>query len=211
MKLCCISDTHCQLSTVREKILNVDADLLAFCGDMTYSGSLQEVIKEMRILGELSYRFKQGVIVIPGNHDRLSESEPSLFASIAQENGLIYMHEKSVTIGGLHFYGSGWTPEFCNWAWGYPRELGQQIWENIPDDTEVLLTHGPYKGILDNGGLGCYDLRQRVGHLPKLRLHVFGHMHSSYGEVVQAGVRFVNASICNERYEPVNSPVVIEI
>ena len=60
-------------------------------------------------------------------------------------------------------------------------------------------------------GVGCADLLEKIKKLPKLKLHVFGHIHGSYGEMKIGGVTFVNASICDEGYYPVNRPIVVEI
>lgn len=88
----------------------------------------------------------------------------------------------------------------------------------IPTDTNVLVTHGPPLGILDKTdgryhapeNVGCWDLAKRIRELPELKLHVFGHIHCAYGWEKLAGVTYVNASICNERYEHSNRPIVFD-
>lgn len=45
----------------------------------------------------------------------------------------------------------------------------------------------------------------------KPQIHVFGHIHHSYGEKLFNGTHFVNASICNERYQPLNKPIEVEV
>ena len=81
-------------------------------------------------------------------------------------------------------------------------------------DTDLLVTHGPPKGILDltprGEPVGCEELREAVRRV-KPRLHVFGHIHHAYGRHVVDGTRFVNASICDEFYEPSNRPVVVDL
>jgi len=42
------------------------------------------------------------------------------------------------------------------------------------------------------------------------KIHVFGHIHHSYGQRTMDGIEFLNASICDERYEPTNKPIVVE-
>ena len=79
----------------------------------------------------------------------------------------------------------------------------------------MLITHGPPAGILDqpfgNGEhAGCELLLKRVEEV-RPRLHVFGHIHGSYGQTRIGETLFVNASLCDERYQPVNRPHVIEI
>jgi len=58
--------------------------------------------------------------------------------------------------------------------------------------------------------VGCLDLLERVGHL-NLTAHVFGHIHEGYGLYDRDGLRFVNASICNARFQPVNPPIILDI
>jgi hypothetical protein len=71
-------------------------------------------------------------------------------------------------------------------------------------------------GISGNLGLeyaGCYSLMKKINNLPNLRAHICGHIHESYGYAVREsdGVKFVNASICDERYLPINTPISIEL
>jgi len=91
----------------------------------------------------------------------------------------------------------------------------KKMWDLIPDDTEILITHGPPFGIQDQVEsrekfVGCEELRNAIDNrLKKLKLHVFGHVHKGYGKVEVCGVIHVNASIMNEDYEPVNKPIRI--
>jgi Icc-related predicted phosphoesterase len=81
----------------------------------------------------------------------------------------------------------------------------------------VLITHGPPHGILDEVVMppgkhqGCEALRERLGSLPALRVHAFGHIHEAYGTLSEGACRFVNASICDFHYAPVNAPVVVDL
>jgi hypothetical protein len=98
---------------------------------------------------------------------------------------LIYLQDSSTTLrfqGGrpVRIYGSPWTPEHGNWAFQYPR-TGPNRWKGtIPEDTDILLTHGPPKHHLDLGHLGCSSLLNEVHEKPPL-LYVFGHIHAGYG------------------------------
>ena len=88
-------------------------------------------------------------------------------------------------------------------------------WEYIADDTDVLITHGPPKDILDysrygNENCGCPLLRMRVFDIKPL-VHIFGHIHGEYGIKVENEITFINASTVNERYNVVNKPIVIDV
>jgi Icc-related predicted phosphoesterase len=80
-----------------------------------------------------------------------------------------------------------------------------QIWSLIPDDTDILVTHGPPRGVLDvirNGrGVGSTNLQNEVfGRLrEKLKVHCFGHIHEDPGHVVREGIKFFNSAICDKR------------
>jgi Icc-related predicted phosphoesterase len=61
--------------------------------------------------------------------------------------------------------------------------------------------------------VGCKALYQRI-QLIKPKLHVFGHIHESYGKQQDdenQSTIFINAATCNIRYHPVQSPIVVEL
>lgn len=78
----------------------------------------------------------------------------------------------------------------------------------------MLITHGPPRNILDMAGqrvpVGCADLTKRLRKL-RVKVHAFGHIHQSSGVLERDGTVYVNASICNVAYVPVNPPRVVII
>lgn len=206
MRVCCISDTH----TKHKHVQIPECDLLVFAGDFSGNGKIKELLSFAEWVSSLDIPS----IVVAGNHDFIAEQQD--IRSYFRGN-VRYLQDDQCYFGGLKFYGSPWQPEFCNWAFNLPR--GEQLarkWSMIPDDVDVLITHGGPAGILSttNEGLdvGCYDLRRRIEELSNLKLHVFGHIHEAYGQ--ENGIdncRFVNASICDLGYRPVNQPIVVEI
>jgi len=219
MKIVCISDTHCKL----RKINVPEGDLLLHAGDLTFRGTVQEISSELKELGRIAKNFKM-TCLSPGNHDWLSEKQPTLFKQMCEDVGVTYLHDSSVMFEDKLIYGSGWTPEFCNWALNLPRgQALKEKWDLIPDETQILITHGPPFGILDivehsihNGHVqehvGCKDLYSRIQQLKDLRLSVFGHLHFCGGISVKiSDINFINASVCTELYEPTNFPVILTI
>lgn len=209
MRVVLLSDTHCQLSKVKVP----DGDLLIHAGDLTYRGTVQEISQELTELSKLPHKHK---VFICGNHDWLGERNPSLLKEIAKEKELIWLNHESIELEGLKIFGSAFTPEFCSWAFNVPRgEALKEKWSAIPDDTNVLITHGPPYGIQDacpdGRQVGCVDLLARLAQLNQLELSVFGHIHDSYGTSILKDKTFINASICNEQYKPVNEPIIINI
>ncbi|MBE94714.1 metallophosphatase domain-containing protein [Marinobacter sp.] len=212
MRLVCISDTH---GMHRDIAFIPNGDVLIHSGDCLGRGSISELEDFIDWLGELPHRHK---ILIAGNHDWCFQTHPEESRSLV--TNAIYLEDSGVSIEGLKFWGSPITPTFRNWA--FNRERGSEIaqhWALIPDDTDVLVTHGPPEGIFDaviekNACLavGCRDLYRRIDQL-NLRAHVFGHIHESYGVGTREkdNVIFVNACICTKAYCPINPPIVIDI
>jgi len=208
MRVVCFSDTHKN----HEELVVPDGDVLVFGGDMSGRGSLRSVIQFNRWIGTQPHKHK---IVIAGNHDWAFRKFGNLTRS--ELTNATYLEDSRVIIDGVTFYGSPWQPEFCGWAFNLPR--GGQLkhkWSCIPDETNVLITHSPPHGIGDfsiigNEHCGCEDLLDRTKELNDLKLHVFGHIHYSYGLTEIDGVSYVNASSCDEEYRITNPPIVVDI
>jgi len=76
----------------------------------------------------------------------------------------------------------------------------EAVYSQIPEDTEILLTHTPAHYILDETKrrvrAGCGVLARRLGELEGCRLHVFGHIHEARGAKIGEGHKVhVNAAI----------------
>jgi Icc-related predicted phosphoesterase len=74
-----------------------------------------------------------------------------------------------------------------------------QLYAQIPEDTDILVTHGPPFGILDSAphsGMhsGCRELLEAVMRV-RPKLHVFGHVHGAYGILQTHQTMFVNAAL----------------
>jgi len=213
MKIICISDTH----GAHRSVSIPDGDLLLHAGDLTNRGELEQVADFNDWLGGLPHAHK---VVIAGNHDFCFENKHRVKAEALLTNAT-YLFDRSVEIEGLTLYGSPWQPWFGGWAFNRKRGADiAEVWEQIPDETDILITHGPPAGILDlcvhGEGAGCKELLYAVEAL-RPRLHVFGHIHEAYGEVQagqqpgQSGTTFVNASIMTFQYEPTNAPIMFEV
>lgn len=214
IKIVCISDTH----NCNEQISVPNGDILIHSGDATTIGNVEQIVAFNRWFASLPHKHK---IFIAGNHDWLFEKDSSLARRLL-DKVIIYLQDNFVEIEGLKIYGSPWQPRFYDWAFNLNRgkEL-EEKWRWIPSDIDVLITHGPPFKILDEvprqyfvENTGCEELRKRIEQiatLKKLKLHVFGHIHCGYGTHEEFGVKFVNASACDEEYQPTQPPIVIEI
>ncbi|GAB4395282.1 MAG: hypothetical protein OHK0053_01720 [Microscillaceae bacterium] len=206
MKIVCLSDTH----TLHRKVKVPEGDILIHAGDICHKGRSREVIEDFdQWLGELPHPYK---IVVAGNHDLLFETEPTATRALLTQ--ATYLEDESLTIEGIKIWGSPVTPYFL--GMGFNRKRGgliRQHWEKIPPDVDLLITHGPPRGILDRTAIGiragCRDLAECVARI-RPRMHLFGHIHERRGQVQTAHTLFVNACIVNVFRRPVNAPVVVD-
>jgi Icc-related predicted phosphoesterase len=209
-EIVCISDTH----NCNEQIRVPDGDILIHAGDATNHGTIKEIILFNQWFGQLPHRYK---IFVAGNHDWLFETNARLAKSLLNHK-IIYLQDSFIEIENLKIYGSPWQPRFFDWAFNLNRgEEMAEKWKLIPADTDILITHGPPKGILDEvprldsfENAGCEELRKKVEEI-KPKLHVFGHIHGGYGSCENFGVRFINAANCDDYYFPGNLPIVIDL
>lgn len=208
MKIVQISDTHGY-----HKQTNIpDGDLLIHAGDISRRGSEEEILDFLEWFSSLSHRYK---IFVAGNHDWFFERKQADYIKEKIPNNVIYLNDSGVEIKGLNIWGSPIQPTFFNWA--FNRERGQNIkhhWDLIPENTDILITHGPPFGILDKTihgkHVGCKALLMRVNQInPKL--HVFGHIHEEHGILKTKSTTFVNASLLNEKYQYVNNALVLNV
>lgn len=215
MRLVCISDTHAlhRAAFGREKPDTLpEGDILLCAGDITNVGDVRDVYNFGEYFKKTNFKHK---ITIAGNHDFCFENQRLHAQELLNIAGWTYLHDNEVVIDGLKFYGSPWQPEFCNWAFNLPRgERLARVWDNIPLDTDVLITHGPPHGILDftcydKLHVGCEELLPRVMKI-KPMLHLFGHIHETHGVHIENGTTYVNASICTLKYAPTNKPIVFD-
>jgi len=57
---------------------------------------------------------------------------------------IIALENSGACIRGLQFWGSPYSPEFCDWSHSVQRGASAaDLWRQIPSGTHVLLTHGP--------------------------------------------------------------------
>lgn len=218
MKIVVISDTHTRF----DKLVIPECDLLISCGDYSNNGTIAEVVSFHKWLNKQPAKYK---ISVQGNHERGVQNNYVLSKNLAEQEcpGVFFIDEGLIVIKGIRIWCSAITPEYLNWAWN--RARGEEIkehWDKIPNDIDILVTHGPPYLILDKAYKhhpaghkievfhGCVDLLNKIRTIPTLKHHFFGHIHESHGNHTQDGIMFWNAAICNSRNWPVNPPTVVE-
>jgi predicted phosphodiesterase len=229
MIIVAISDTHGRHSELKLP----KGDVLVHAGDFCTRGSYPEFEDFIIWFDKQPFEHK---IFIAGNHDGCLEamigSEDSLLSAMKKTGrikgeNLHYLRDSSVVIdlgikGTKKFYGAPWQPFFCDWA--FQRQRGKEMaekWALIPDDTDVLITHGPPYGHGDlapayfskhKRNAGCLELLKRIIEVKPL-VHICGHIHCGYGRSESDEVKtlFVNAATCNEKYEASNPAQEIDL
>ncbi len=223
MDITMISDLHGHYPELQ------GGDLLIIAGDITARDKISEWNIFHKWMTSLDYK---KIVYIGGNHDGFLEQclPTKNFISMnyldPEDEKYEYLCDSGTEFEGLKIYGSPWTPEFM--CWNFMKKRGQElkeVWDKIPMDTDILITHGPPYGILDKVTLssrgdefkhaGDEELRIAVERVKPL-FHAFGHIHEQGGKKVHlkhegCDTICVNASIMNEDYEPVNKPIRIEM
>jgi Icc-related predicted phosphoesterase len=196
-------------------------DLLIHAGDLSSMGYKHEIQQFLKWFNGLdNYTHK---IFIAGNHDWGFQDDPNTCKELLEfydkvtylQDNLKVLDEDSGT--SVKVYGSPWQPEFYNWAFNLPRmgsEL-EQKWNDIPMDTDILVTHGPAWGHLDTVkfnptfNLGCELLAEKIKTV-KPKIHVCGHIHTGYGYKFIDGTHFINAALLDEQYTFTQKPITAD-
>ncbi len=215
LRLVALSDTH----SMHRNITVPDGDVLIHCGDFCGYGRLDEFVDFVEWFSTQPHKYK---LFTAGNHDIIVER--SLEACRSRIPGNVRMLiDQDLDIEGIKFYGAPWVPKFGNWSFMRPRGAKmREVWDRITSGTNVLITHGPPYGHGDVAPAyhtanpkvaGCMELLNAVDRVRPV-LHFFGHIHDGYGRTNSdefESTTFINAAICNEAYEPVNKPQVVDV
>jgi len=203
-RLVLLGDTHGLHRNIQVPI----GDLLIHVGDFTiFSKTQTEIVDFNAWLGDLPHRHK---ILTLGNHEFWAEADPSKCSLLS--NATVLLNE-AIEIEGLRIWGSPVTPLYGG-AFGMSSAADRKrLYAAIPDDTDILITHGPPYGILDvmpNSALhaGCHELFDAVMRV-KPRLHVFGHIHGAHGIFHTHSTTFVNAAVLGPHGEVEKAPIVL--
>lgn len=231
MLIDCIADLHGYYPKLD------GGDLLIIAGDCTARDEIKQWADFFAWLKKQDYRHK---ILVAGNHDSLLENafphnqkEADELAEIQEwlveigEMGFPdfeYLCDSGTEFEGFKIWGSPWSSQFpginpkcCAFTYSFMSSLKEK-WDLIPDDIDILITHTPPYGYFDKvkneyeALVGDMELRNQVIGRIKPKLHVFGHIHEWGGKSIDTNVtKFINCSYVNERYEPVNKPIRIEL
>jgi calcineurin-like phosphoesterase family protein len=204
------SDTH----GLHRKVTLPKSSILIFAGDCMTCG-----YKEHELIDFLEWYHEQDApnkVMIAGNHDRFIENHRGLFLEMLNDYPSIkYLEDDGDIINGLWIWGTPHVRHFCNWAFNRSEEQLEKAFSNIPDDVDILITHGPQYGTLDKFETGEHigekTLEKRINDLTHIRYHIFGHVHCEYGMRDNPQYKSLNVSQVNEQYQLVNKPMSLKI
>jgi len=210
--------------------------------NIRYPGKKYDITKQVEEFKDIWYGYARKFsdkkfVVLPGNHDffmsdrrddvwdydnghPMSSIKPGFIPDELHDrpDNLIILNNSSTTVDDVKFYGSPWTPWYGGWAYNLEKKCPKGVWNSIPLDTDVLITHGPPYRILDlnDEGKKCGDENLAKLLMSKssgfeIKLHVFGHIHENPGIVNANGIDFINASVVDERYDMIYKPVIYEL
>ena len=233
MKIIAISDTHTFHKYLTLKGMGSilpEGDLLIHSGDLTGLGHRDEVEEVFKWFAEIAPYYTHGIVFIAGNHDKSFDPKYNYLDNQRKKpdwleeklatlpSNVHYLENSGLEIEGLKIWGSPITPWFYGDRWAFNKHRGEEInnvWNTIPNDTDIIITHGPPAKIGDfipssREYVGCSDLLHRI-QVIQPKLVCFGHIHESYGAHKVDETLYVNASICDANYDPTNKPHVIEL
>lgn len=219
MKITCVADLHGHYPKLE------NGDLLIIAGDCTTNDSISSWSEFFIWLGRQKFRKK---ILVAGNHDGLlSQCIPT---EVAREligmdgDDFEYLCNNGTEFEGFKIWGTPHSLIFdhINPKYAYFMDTEQAlepIYKKIPNDIDILISHSPFKHILDQCAdgycAGSYSLREAVDRIEP-KLFICGHIHEQGGKTLiykyyGPNTLCINASIMDERYKPVNKPIEIEL
>lgn len=225
MKICCLSDIHGNLPVIPE------CDILLLAGDYSPMHSKDIftdwfLIDFVSWLKECKQRCKY-IVGIAGNHDfffdnnfypkniKLNYIYNFYKNTVNKHENWYYLENSSVNIEGFNIYGTPYQKRFYDWAFNLDEEELNKNFEKIPENTDIILTHGPPCGILDKSvysdeRIGSLSLKERALEI-NAKLVVFGHNHDC-GILKVENTIFVNASYVDNAYVAHGkSPIIVEL
>lgn len=206
-----IADQHGNLPSIEP------CDLLLIGGDICPVDDHRDHVQEYWLANDfrdwLDEIPAKHVVGVAGNHDWVFERRQDRhFQNMLDGLRWTYLQDTSVTVEGLKIYGTPWQPSFCNWAFNLPEKELAAKWDLIPDDTDILVLHGPPYGYGDHatagitGRTGSRSLTNAIKRV-KPKLAICGHIHEDRGSWQVGDTYVANVSLVDLFYDLVHDPV----
>ena len=199
MKICAMSDLHGHLIPIPK------CDVLVIAGDISEFVDINWFYNEFLYhLNENKNKYDMCLIVF-GNHDtRL------IYEDLKLPNNIKVLTNSGYKYKGIKFWGSPYCLLFHA-----TEEVLKNMYSEMPNDTDVLITHSPAYGKGDTVVNQCYNLgsislMERI-RVVKPKVHIFGHIHTGKKYTKENGTEFYNVSILDENYDVTYKPTIINI
>ena len=210
MKIVALSDIHGKWKQLGDL---PECDILISAGDYSFRGE-KHMVKDFHTW--LNKQDAAHIISVQGNHEVWVEHNFEEAKEIATTAcpAIHFIDEGLIEIEGIKIWCSAITPWFYDWAWNRRISEIEPHWAKIPDDTDILVTHGPPYGILDElmsgARAGCMHLYERVKQVEP-DIHIFGHLHLNGGQNKTIDkTTFYNVASCDESYQATQGYAVID-
>ncbi len=224
MKICCISDLHGDLINIEP------CDLVLICGDSIPLNIQSNSNKTKKWYFNTFKEWAENlscdkVIFIAGNHELRLPGHQILYSKeFSKDSKVTYLcnEEYIYNFEGKEYriFGTPYCKIFGNWAFMYPDKDLEYLYNMIPENLDILITHDPPKlgtvGTILQGTYSGTDAGNEVlaKYILKKKpsLVLSGHIHSGNHSIDEIeGIKFVNCSIKDENYEIAYEPLYLEI
>ena len=199
------SDTHGK----HRELQIPEGDVFIFAGDFEIRNNL-DLFEMSEWLKELP---QKNVVAIFGNHDFTEHTEIKYMKEMFGRVHLLF--NEFINVDGFKIWGSPYSPYFNNWAWMQPDNMLKDIWDTIPLETEIVVTHTMPYGILDGvlpkmQSVGSLTLKDRIKEVQPY-IQIGGHLHESFGQYTDGKTDYYNVSVMDEQYKIVNPCTIIDV
>lgn len=208
MKTLCLSDIHADptvLYRLRRLSESSKYDCILVAGDITGTKNKSEY--QAKVFFDTLRGFDCPVYATPGNHDYFDipiwDNDPLIH---------VLVDEQAILPNGMKAYLTPWSHEFMGWNWMKPKD---ELKYNIPEDTQVVVSHAPPCSVLDSNrageSLGEPALSDAIMYLKDCKAVIFGHIHQDNKRSSHHyGIQYCNVSCVDERYNPTPGFTVLD-
>jgi len=237
MKCIHLSDTHSRHKQIYWPFDPANADMIIHSGDFSNVGEIMDVSEFFQWFSNLPIKYK---IITAGNHDKCFDPKfwdnkalttdryrkvligakrysKQIIDNFTSNPNHFFLNHEAVVIEGIKFFGTPWSKSFHAPYWAFNVNDGEEakkLYDTMPDDVDVLISHGPAYGKLDLTKMGVkagsIQLAERI-RVVNPSFVLTGHIHEDYGQLVEDGITYLNGSILDSDYLPTNIPHVFEI
>lgn len=229
MKVIALSDLHGTLLPVKDYF--EQCELVCICGDIVPLKIQSNHRKTRRWLIDMFKPWCESlpcdkVIFIAGNHDFGFKNTDFMYSLFPKDAKVTYLFHESYTYiskSGKEYsiFGTPYCKLFGIWAFMEMDSILDNLYQDIPNNLDILLTHDQPFGwgdiLLDDVK---WNTHKHIGNEPLVKaifnkrpkFQFNGHLHSCDHSLIEIGdTKHYNVSIKDEYYNPVYDPLIIEI